>query len=494
MQLVGGIRDCLQEVLPGNSLRARLAVGAFWSLMGTGIFQGLGLAASIVTARILGKIGFGELAMILSTVGMFGVFAGLGLGLTATKHIAEFRTQDPARAARIIGMSHLVAVFCAGAISAVLFFLSPYLAAHTINAPHLRLELQIACGLLFFNALIGVQVGALAGLEAFKSIAKANLWRGVLTFPLIVAAVYFWRLRGAVGAQVLAAMVGWSINHLFLQKEARKAHIGVSYRGIRSELPILWKFSLPAVLSQSMVGPVRWIANTLLVNQPQGYAEMGIFNAAMRFQSLSNLFGATSGAAALPILASREGAASERFNRVNILFSWALGIMVALPLICFPEILGLVYGADFTSVHSSRVLVLVMFFSCIMLYKQGLARVLAARNLMWWGYVSNAVWSALLLGSFLGLVRWGAVGLAIAFTLAYALNTIVFVPLYTRRNLVPRGTIISKEAAIIWMTIAGLCSVTLLGYSLAIRIVSLLFGILFLFTAFRQLSRSAEKI
>jgi len=488
------LKNRLQEALPAKSLRARLGTGAFWSLVGTGIFQGLGLVASIVTARILGKIGFGELGMILGTVGMFGIFAGLGLGLTATKYIAEFRANDSARAGRIIGISTLVAICSAATISAVLFFLAPYLATHIINAPPLRPELQIGCGVLFFEALNGAQIGALSGLEAFKTIAQASLYRGVLTFPLIVTSVYFWRLRGAVGAQVVAAMVGWSINRLFLQKEARKAHIPVSYRGIRSELPILWQFSLPAVLSQSMVAPVRWAANALLVNQPTGYAEMGIFNAATRFQALSNLFGATSGAAALPILASREGAASERFNRANILFSWVLGIMVALPLICFPEILGLVYGADFTGVHSRRVLVLVMFFSCIMLYKQGLARVLAAKNLMWWGYISNAVWSVVLLGSFLGLVRWGAVGLAIAFTLAYALNTIVFVPLYTRRNLVPRRTIISKEAAIVWVTIAGLCSVTLLGYSLAVRIVSLLFGVLFLFTAFRRLSRSAEKI
>ena len=113
---------------------------------------------------------------------------------------------------------------------------------------------------------------------------------------------------------------------------------------------------------------------------------------------------------------------------------------------------------------------------------------------MGWGYISNAVWSVLLLGSFLGLVRWGAVGLAIAFTLAYALNTIVFVPLYTRRGLVPRETIISKEAAIVWVTIAGLCSVTLLGYSLAVRIMCLLFGVLLLFTAFRRLSHSTEKM
>jgi O-antigen/teichoic acid export membrane protein len=59
---------------------------------------------------MLGKTGYGELGMIQTTVGMFGVFAGFGLGVTATKHVAEFRRSDPARAGRIIGLSSVFAV------------------------------------------------------------------------------------------------------------------------------------------------------------------------------------------------------------------------------------------------------------------------------------------------------------------------------------------------------------------------------------------------
>ena len=55
------------------------------------ISRGLLLIATVFVARILGKIVYGEFGMIQSTVGMFGVFAGFGMGLTATKHVAEFR-------------------------------------------------------------------------------------------------------------------------------------------------------------------------------------------------------------------------------------------------------------------------------------------------------------------------------------------------------------------------------------------------------------------
>ena len=101
-------------VLRHDSLSGRFARGAFWALLGTAIAQGLHLVSSLAVARLLGKVGFGELGMINSTVGMFGVFAGLGLGLTATKYIAELRLRDPERAGRILGLSYLMAMVSGG--------------------------------------------------------------------------------------------------------------------------------------------------------------------------------------------------------------------------------------------------------------------------------------------------------------------------------------------------------------------------------------------
>ena len=49
-------------------------------------------AAFVLAGRLLGTAGFGEVGMIQSTQGLFGVLAGAGLGLAATKYVAEYRS------------------------------------------------------------------------------------------------------------------------------------------------------------------------------------------------------------------------------------------------------------------------------------------------------------------------------------------------------------------------------------------------------------------
>lgn len=493
MELFAFIRQQLAEKLPVNSLRRRFVKGAFWSVAATVIAQGLSLASFVIAARVLGKTVFGEFGMIQSTVGMFGILAGLGLGLTATKYVAEFRSSNPSRAGRIIALSSVLSLISGGLISVIIFILSPYLAEHTISAPQLAVDLRIGCGLLFFSTFIGVQNGILSGFEAFKTVAKVNLFRGLLNLPLVVLGVCFWGLSGAISGMVCAAAGGWVITQIAVRREANKVNVPISYHSIHLELPVLWRFSLPAFLGSGIISTVMWAANALLANQPGGYAELGIFTAATRFQSVLYLGGITVGVALLPMLASRDAAQSERFNRANILISWLLGIIPALPLICFPEILRLLFGPQYADISSCRTLVLVMCYTCIILYKDGLGRVLAANSLMWWSLLSNAMWATVLLGSFWLLKQFGAIGLASAFVTAYVLNTICFVPLYTRRRLAPKGTIISSETATIWIVIAVLTLLSIFQFSLFVRGVGLLVSVLPLYIAFRRLFRGSRK-
>jgi O-antigen/teichoic acid export membrane protein len=81
--------------LPEGSLRARLAIGAFWSIVGALFGQGLRLLSNIVIARSLGKTGFGEYGMIISTVGLIAGLGGVGIGVSVAKHVAEYRTSNP---------------------------------------------------------------------------------------------------------------------------------------------------------------------------------------------------------------------------------------------------------------------------------------------------------------------------------------------------------------------------------------------------------------
>ena len=472
----------------------RLARGVFWSMAGAVISRGLMLAAWVLVARMLGKTGFGELGMIRSTVGMFGVFAGFGLGLTATKHVAEYRESDPDRAGRIIGLSWLVAMATGGLMALGLLLLAPWLATHTINAPHLTGVLRIGALILLINALNGAQTGALAGFEAFKTIAHVNLFVGLISFPILICGAYFGGLTGAVWALAINLGVNWLLNHLALRKEARRYNVPLAFRDCTRELSVLWKFSLPAVLSGVMVGPVRWACGALLVNQPDGYGEMGIFSAALVFQHML-LF--TSGMLSAPLLSmvSNAGAnISNKLGTVNILSSWILGVVFAIPLLCFPEIAQALFGAYFDTRSFTVTFSLVVFCSSVMTFKAGLARVLAANSLLWWGFFSNAFWAIILIGSTVFFVRWGASGLALSFAIAYVLNTVILVPLYYSRKLVPKGTLLSLESVLIWFVLVSLVFLNIANVPLRFRAIAFVPCLLIAVVAFKKLMKPRQMI
>jgi O-antigen/teichoic acid export membrane protein len=463
-------------------------------MAGSVISRGLMLCATVLVARMLGKTVYGELGMIQSTVGMFGVVAGFGLGLTATKHVAEFRQSDPERAGRIIGLSGMFAMCTGGLMALGLFIFAPWLAEHTINAPHLAGVLRIGALILFINALNGAQTGALAGFEAFKTIAHVNLFVGLISFPILVTGAYFGGLTGAVWALAINLCFNWLLNHLALRKEARRYSVPFGFRDCGRELPVLWSFALPATLAGIMVGPANWACRALLTNQPNGYAEMGILTAALVFQNLLMFVSGMLSAPLLSVVSSAGANISEKLGTVNILSTWILGVVFAIPLLCFPEIAQMVFGSDYATRSFQVTFSLVIFCSSIMTFKAGLARVLAANSLLWWGFFSNTFWAVILIASTIFLVRWGAPGLAASLTIAYILNTVVLLPLYYSRNLVPKGTLLSFESGLIWLILVGLVFLNIADVMLAYRIVAFIPCLLAVGFAFKRIAMSGNVV
>src|ERR1035438_10348054 len=65
-----------------RSASERLLRGLGWSAAGCVIGQSASFAGSVVAARYLGKEGFGQFALVQTTVAAFSTLAGLGLGTT----------------------------------------------------------------------------------------------------------------------------------------------------------------------------------------------------------------------------------------------------------------------------------------------------------------------------------------------------------------------------------------------------------------------------
>ncbi|MEP5568691.1 MAG: oligosaccharide flippase family protein [Halioglobus sp.] len=479
------------RALEASDIGSRLARGVFWTMAGSVISRGLMLCAMILVARILGKTGYGEFGMIQSTVGMFGVFAGFGLGLTATKHVAELRERDPERAGRIVGLSGVFALVTGGLMAIGLIVFAPWIAESVINAPHLSGVLRIGAIILFLNALNGAQTGALSGLEAFKTIAVVNFAVGLLSFPILVGGALIAGLSGAVWGLAINLGINWLINHLALRHQAQEHKIPLTWRRVGREARVLWTFSLPAALSGLMVAPSMWAGRAFLTNQPNGYEQLGEFSAAMIFQMPIIYVAGMIGRPLLAIVSNSGNDISDGLGTLNMLSSWVIGVSVAIPLICFPEVIEMFLGEEFAT-HSFRVTIsIVIFYTTIMTFKSGLARVMAARNLLWLGVVSNALWSLILISSAYLLSEFGATGLALSFALAYAVNTVVIVPIYYARNLVPKGTLISMETFLIWIALFALVLLNVFDISLIARIGAFLVASIVAALSFGRLIKNA---
>jgi O-antigen/teichoic acid export membrane protein len=447
LTLKNAIHSCCPAILKpvlakieSSPVGYRLAKGTFWSLAGAAISRGMMLVASIFVARILSKTGFGELGMIQSTVGMFGVFAGFGLGLTATKYVAEFRRADPERTGRIIGLSGIIAMGTGGFMAICLFFFAPWLAVHTINAPHLAGKLQIGTLILFISALNGAQTGALSGFEAFKKIAYVNLLAGLISLPLLVGGAYLGGLTGAVWALVINLGLNWLLNHLALRKEMRFFGISFTYKNCSREMPVLWGFSLPLVLSGAIVGPANWMSNAILVNHHNGYNEMGVLNAANQWYNVIITLPVLIGNVVLPVLSERFGQKDAKQFLKTMFLSIKLNTLIVLPIILLagfvsPYIMSL-YGTDF--IDNWPTLVFSLLSAGLFAIETPVGQIITATGKMWVGFAMNVGWTIVfILGTFL-LVETGSLGLAMSRFYSYLIHglwVIMFVIWLVRNRL-----------------------------------------------------------
>lgn len=409
------------ERLEASDLGYRLAHGAFWSLAGTALSRVLALAASVVTARVLGRAGYGELGVLTSTLMTFQAFASLGLGLTATRYVAELRVKDPARAGRILALSTFVSAASGLVATVVLWVFAPWLAVHTIDAPQLTGPLRIAAVGLVFTTLGGAQSGALAGFEAFRTMTWMNVWSGLFGVPIAVAGVWFWGLDGAVWATVVTAALQWALTHFAVRARARQDGIPIRIGGWWQERRVLWTFSLPALAQGIMVTPVSWAASAILVNQPRGYLEMGAFSAANQWYGAVLFLPAALGGAVLPVLAERVGQGDAVGARQVLRAAVALNAAAVMPIVAAVSVASpwimRMYGPDFAGAWPTLVVVLVT--AGVVAVTNPVGYVLAASDRLWLGFLMNSGWATVFLGATLLLAHWGALGVASARLIGY---------------------------------------------------------------------------
>lgn len=414
----------IRQRLHASPIGLRLAKGAFWALVGTVISRGLMLLSTIFAARILGLVRYGELGIVLSTISMLSTIAGFSLGQMSTKYVAEFYQKDPVRAGRVIALSNIFSWITGGIMTLVLFLFADAVATRALAAPYLGHQLRIASLLLLMGSITGAQVGTLYGFEAFRIIARINVVTGVTSVLAIVLGTWLFGLDGAVWGTIISRIATYLAGEIALRRVTRGHGIPLRNANCLQEIGLVWRFGVPAMMGGVMVGPVVWVSNAFVVNQPNGYAEMGIFNAANQLRQLILFFPTTLASVALPMLSNLQGMGSSRNYRklfwANLGLSAGSALAIALPIALLAPWVMARFGASFRV--GDTVLILLCVAAVLTATLDGVGQSIASEGRMWSGFVLNLIWAAVMLSVSYALRHHGAIGLGVATMVAYAVH------------------------------------------------------------------------
>lgn len=422
----GKLREPLSEISP-NSLSGRIARISFWALSGSVISKAFLLVSTIFVARILGKSQYGELGIILSTVNMFAVFAGFGLGITATKYVAELRESNPEMAGNIIFSSNLFAFIFGLGFSLAFILMSHVISDEMINAPQIEVKMRVGAILLFFNAINGAQSGALAGFEDFKSIAKINIIVGLISLPAQVILTYFYGIEGALTGLSLAYFCQWILNYYALRRTATRFTVCIKPGGFARDFSYIWKFSLPAVLGSIIVSITMWMGNVFLVSNHNGFNEMAIFNAAGQWQNIVLFIPMALSQISLPLFANTKND-RQKFTRLikyNVALNIAICVIMAAVFSLFSKVIMHSYGPGFK--EGTMVLIVLSITAVLISVNSVIGQVIAGLGKMWIGLGVNCIWAFtyLLLARGFVMQGEGAIGLAKAMFFSYMIHTVI---------------------------------------------------------------------
>jgi O-antigen/teichoic acid export membrane protein len=402
-----------------SPLRRRFASNVAFIVVGNGVSQAASMLAYFAIARVLGKDAFGQFSLAQNTAIVLAGFTGC-LGLTATKHLAEFRGTDARRAGAALGLLDTTAFAAALTMALVLFLGATSVSIAAFHSASLAPFLRISALLLFFSAIANFQNGALAGFEAYKQMTGPLFFRAVMVFPVLVAGAAIAGISGALWALALVTALVYALNRRILQQCCRAHAIQSDLGAGLKEWGLLGRFSIPAFLVGIIPAPCLWLGQAMLAHQPYGFAECGAFAAAFQYRTAIVLLPGLLAAPLVPMISNVNLPGTRRRNRLIAAVCLAALVVSGVPALImgmFSPWFMRAYGSHFAA--NSAVLVVLASSAVVSSVGNPVVAALTSMGRMWHVFAANLLWAAVFLISAASLVpSHRASGLASAQILA----------------------------------------------------------------------------
>jgi EPS I polysaccharide export inner membrane protein EpsE len=405
-----------------------LAADVVWAFAASFINRIASLSGAILIARLVGKEGFGEIAVVQNAVAGLSVLTGLGISAAATKYVAEFKFTDKKRLADVSSIATCIAGISGMAGGIALGLFSGWFSKSILENPTLATPLMLTAPSLALNTVVATQNAIIAGYQGFRGLTLIALQTSLIGVPLSLALSMQYGVPGYIVSTVVASGLNFylcrrQIRYLEQVNEVPKTQIVDAVKEIR----MLLRNATPNLLSGLLVVPVMWACTIVVTRGDNGLVEMANFNAANQwFVAILFIPGAV-GQALLPALTIRLIANGKSEARRLLIKGVSINVILAAPasillIICSQTVVGL-YGADFKAAEKTlQIVALTTIFAAA---QAPVGQIIVAKGRMWQALVLNTIWAITFVGVTLVPVQAGSEELAFARLLSYILHCIL---------------------------------------------------------------------
>ena len=287
-----------------------------------------------------------------------------------------------------------------------------------------------------FNILNGLFKSILSSIEKFSELSKITALVGFLNGLAYVFGVNVGNVEGVLIGLLIVSILS---SILYYQKidNDNKPKFKISYNNYL--INFLKVYTFPSFLVGILVNVTVWVCNLLLLKSLDGYSQFAIFSTTLTLSSVTIMVHQASGRVLFPIIMKEGNEMSAKLReKINFGFSTIIGFLINVPLILFPEILGLLFGIKYSDSVSQLTLLIVANYTIIISFREGIQRNLAREEKQWLNVASNLVWALVAIFTIFLFKDLSAIERAFSFLIAYFLQIIMFYPVFLKENIIPR--------------------------------------------------------
>jgi O-antigen/teichoic acid export membrane protein len=279
-------------------------------------------------------------------------------------------------------------------------------------------------------------MGALAGLESYRTLGFAGIASGLMYVAVSVTAAKIAGLNGAVAGVALSGLLQAALLWQAVRVEARRQGIPLQIAGLGAEAGILLRFAIPAALNGFIQVPALWASNAFLARQEEGYALLALFTAANNFRIIVLFLPNIVNNVSMSLLNYQKGLHdNRRYRRVfwtNLAATLCVVVCGALAVALVGRWLLSWFGPGFSQGYST--LLVLMVVTLLESASTALFQVIQSRERIWWsvGAVFLPCYGTIAAVAWWLTPGYGALGLALAHFAGWAVALIAIVAIVSR--------------------------------------------------------------